>query len=415
MFRSLEHRRFRVFAGGFATATTATWMHRVAQDWLILQLTGSGVALGVITALQFTPMLLLSPWGGVIADRYPRRALLIGTQTAMGVLATALGLVVIAGVAEPWHVYLIALLFGGATAVDQPARQAYVGDIVPPELLQNAVGLTGALFNLGRVIGPAVSGLGIAAAGSTAPVLLATALLYAMVAILWRVAGDDGLEKRVKPTSKARLPDGFLYIRRNPDLLLVVILVGFVATFGLNFQLTTALMATGTFRLGADAYGLLSSVLACGALTGALLAARRGAPGPRRVVFAGVVFGLLELAAGLMPDYPTFMISLFPVGVAMLTFATTASTTVQLTSDPAMRGRVMGIYLLVVFGANPLGGPVIGWMAEAFGARWTLIGGGAVSALAALVAGLVLRCRSRAAGAVTEPLPQGTDTASGDR
>nr|WP_283133338.1 MFS transporter [Rhizohabitans arisaemae] len=398
MFRSLRHRGFRIFAGGFTGATTAMWMQRVAQDWLTLELTGSGIALGAVTALQFTPILLFSLWGGVIADRYPRRRVLIWTHILMGAQAGLLGLLVATGTVQMWHVYLLALLFGATTAVDQPVRQAYVGDIVPADRLPNAIALTGALFNVGRVVGPALSGLAIAFADSTWPVLVANGLLYGLVAVVWAftLSGTTEAGPTRGSAGKPRLREGLTTIRSDRDLVLVFTVIGVVSLFGLNFSLTTALMATAEFGRGPDAYGLLSSTLACGAFAGALIAARLERPGPRRVVAAAAVFGVLEVVSGAMPTYAAFMAALLPIGVAMLVLTMTTSTVVQVSADPAVRGRVVGFYYLVVFGTNPLGGLMTGWLSETFGPRSSLILGGAVSVAIALTAALVLRRRAPA-------------------
>ncbi len=393
-FRSLRVRNYRLFAIGQVVSNTGTWMQRVAQDWLVLELTHSGTALGITIGLQFLPLLLFGLWGGVIADRYSKRTLLIGTQAAMGVLALLLGVLDLAGVVQVWHVYLLAFGLGLATALDNPARQSFVMEMVGPDDLSNAVSLNSATFNFARVMGPAVAGLLVTMAG-TGPVFLINAASYlAVILSLARMrTGELRLQPPV-PREKGQLRDGLRYVAGSPKLLLPIIIVGFVGTFGMNFQLTMALFAKNVFGKGPEAFGLLSSALALGALMGALLSARRGRPDPALLVGAAVTFGVLEVVTGLMPTYWTFAAMLVPTGLALLTLNTAANATTQLNSDPAMRGRVMSLYMLVFLGGTPLGAPVIGWVAEQFGPRWSLLVGGAVSAVASVVAALVLARRN---------------------
>ncbi|HEU4490908.1 MAG TPA: MFS transporter [Jiangellales bacterium] len=404
-FRSLRIRDYRLLWTGMAVSNVGTWMQRVAQDWLVLVLSGgSGVALGITTGLQFLPFLLVAPFGGLLADRLPKRYLLMGTNAAMGLLAAVLGVLAITGVAQVWHVYILAFLLGVGTALDHPARQTFVSDLVGTDDVANAVALNSASFNAARMIGPATAGLLIAAFGP-GPVFLVNALTFAgpLVALaLMRSAGaltPDTVERR-----PGMLRDGLRYVRGRPDILGVLAILFFVGTFGLNFQMTTALMATEVFGMGAGAYGLLGSIMAIGSLAGALLAARRGRPRRRVVVGAAVAFALLEIAAGLMPTYWLFAVSLVPVGIAALTFITTANAYVQTSVAPAVRGRIMALYIMVFMGGTPLGAPIVGWVGEQFGARWSVSGGGAIALAGTLLAtavmarrsGLVVRPRRRA-------------------
>ena len=390
-FRSLRNRNYRLYYAGGVVSNTGTWMQRVAQDWLVLQLSdNNGVALGITTGLQFLPMLLVGPWAGTLADRYSKRRLLVMTQAFMAAVAVALGLLDVTGVVEVWHVYLLAALLGIGTAVDNPARQSFVIEMVGPEDLPNAVGLNSASFNLGRVIGPALAGLLIELL-DTGPVFLLNALSFlAVIAALTRMDS-----RRLQPAPRAarargQVREGIRYVRSRPDLMTVMVLVFFVGTFGLNFQMTTALMATEVFDKGAGQFGLLGSVMAVGSLCGALLAARRGRPRLRLLLLAALVFGILEVAAGFMPTYLLFALILVPVGVSALTFITSANSTMQLGVEPVMRGRVMALYMAVFFGGTPVGAPLVGAVAEAYGARWSLVMGGVVSAVAAVVAAVVL-------------------------
>ncbi|MFI0351648.1 MFS transporter [Actinomadura sp. 9N407] len=389
MFRSLRTRNYRLYISGQIVSNTGTWMQRVAQDWLVLELAhGSGTALGITTGLQFLPMLLFGLWSGVIADRYPKRRVLMMTQVAMGLLALVLGVLVVTGNAQVWHVYLLAFGLGLATVMDNPTRQSFVVEMVGRKDLPNAIALNSATFNGARLLGPAVAGVLIAVLG-TGPVFLLNAASFGAVLLslyLMRVSELHATEPVKR--AKGQLREGLRYVRGRRDLMLVLVLVLFVATFGMNFQLTTALMAREVFHSGASSFGLASSMLALGALSGALLAARRATrPRMRMLVGAAVLFGALEVATGLMPFYWSFLVLLVPTGIAMMTFTTAANSTLQLSVAPEMRGRVMGLYMFVFLGTNPFGAPMIGWMAERFGPRMSIVLGGLIALLAALVVG----------------------------
>ncbi len=366
-------------------------MQRVAQDWLVLQLSGqSGVALGITTGLQFLPMLVLAPFAGTLADRYSKRKVLIATQSFMAAVGVILGVLDITGVAQVWHVYVLALLLGVGAACDAPARQSFVIEMVGRDDLANAVGLNSASFNLGRVIGPALAGFLIVLVG-TGPVFLINAASFgAVIFALTKMRPAELMPVPRAARGRGQLLEGIRYVRRRPDLVMVMVVVFFVGTFGLNFQLTSALMATEIYGKGAGEYGLLGTFVAIGSLSGALLAARRGRPRIRLIVASAVAFGLVEIVAGLMPSYWTFVATLIPLGLFQMTMLNSANATMQLAVDPAMRGRVMALYMAVLMGGTPIGSPLIGWLAETFGARWSLIVGGAVSVAAALVAGALL-------------------------
>ncbi|HEU4912405.1 MAG TPA: MFS transporter [Actinomycetes bacterium] len=390
-FRSLRNRNYRIYYAGGVVSNVGTWMQRIAQDWLVLRLSDNdGVALGITTGLQFLPMLLVGPWGGMLADRYSKRKLLIVTQAFMGLVALALAGLDLSGVVAVWHVYVLALLLGLGTAVDNPTRQSFVIEMVGAEDLPNAVGLNSASFNLGRVVGPALAGLLIEVFG-TGPVFLLNGLSFlAVILALTRLRVSELQPSPRAGRGSGQVLEGIRYVRSRPDLLTVMVLVFFVGTFGLNFQLTMALMATQEFDKGAGEFGLLGSIMAVGSLSGALLAARRGRPRLRLVLGAALAFGAVEVVSGLMPTYLLFAAILVPVGLTALTFITAANSTMQLGVDPVMRGRVMALYMAVFFGGTPLGAPLVGAVAEAFGARWSLILGGVVSGLAAVVAAFVL-------------------------
>jgi MFS family permease len=403
-FSSLRNRNFRLFVGGQVVSNTGTWMQRVAQDWLVLQLSGgSGTALGITTALQFLPLLLFSLWGGVLADRLPKRTVLVITQAVMGLQALVLGLLVVTHQAELWQVYVLAFLLGSVTALDNPTRQSFVPEMVGTRDLPNAVALGSATFNLGRVLGPAAAGL-LIAAFSTGPVFLINAASYLAVIVSLLLMRTADLRPTARPArGPGALRAGLRYVRHHPDLRLVIALIAVVGTFGLNFQITIALMATQEFGKGARAYGLLGTAFAIGSLTGALMSARRAGrtaskPSLRRVILLAGGFAVMEIAAGLSPSYPVFFVALIPTGVLALNFVTSANANLQLTAEPAMRGRVMALYTLVFFGGSPVGAPFIGWLAQTAGARWSLLGGGAVTLLGAVIVLLVHRARGAEPG-----------------
>ena len=387
LFSSLAVRNYRLFASGQVVSLTGTWMQRVAQDWLVLDLShNSGTAIGITTGLQFAPVLFFGMYGGVIADRFPKRRTLVITQIVMGIFALCLGLLDVTNTVQLWHVYVLAAALGVASAIDAPVRQAFVTELVGPSLLANAVGLNSATFNTARVLGPAVAGLMIASVGTAWVFLLNAASFVAVVSALLAMREPDLFVGKPIERRPGAVREGLRYVRSRPDLLAVIGLTGVIGTLGFNFQMTSALLTKNTFHHGAESYGLISAVYAFGSLLGALLAARRDRPLRRLVFLAGAGYGVLEVASGLMPTYWSFFALLIPFGLSTLTFSTAANTTVQLTAPPAMRGRVMALYLIVFMGGTPIGAPFIGWVAEVAGPRWSLIVGGLASLVAAIVA-----------------------------
>jgi MFS family permease len=388
-FRSLRNRNYRLFAAGQVVSNTGTWMQRIAQDWLVLTLTHSGTALGVVTALQFLPILLFSVWGGVLADRFPKRTMLMITQSSMGVLSVILGVLTVSGHITEWQIYAFALLLGVVTAADTPARQSFVAEMVGAEDLQNAVSLNAANFNLGRVVGPAVAGLliGLFASEVTGSgwVFLINAASYAAV-----VTGLALIRKRDLHTQKRARPgrggqrEAFRYVLTRPDLLAVLCTVSMFGTFGLNFPVLLPLYTTQVFHSGASAYGVISAVMAVGSLFGALLAARRKVARVRMVLGGAFLFGLLEMAGSTMPGITSYAAVLAVTGLAGLTTATTANAVMQTSVAAELRGRVTGVYVLVFMGGTPLGSPIVGWLAGQIGVRWTQTLCGAITAAAAL-------------------------------
>lgn len=382
MFRSLRIRNYRLFAFGQVVSNSGTWMQRVAQDWLVLQLSGgSGVALGITTALQFLPMLLFGLWGGALVDRLSKRRLLITTQALMGVLALGLGVLVALGSAQVWHVYLFALGMGLITVVDNPARQTFVMEMVGRRDLPNAVALNSASFQLGRVVGPAIAGLLIAAIGM-GPVFLINALSFVgVIAGLSMMRTSELHVSDPAPPAKGQIRAGLRYIAGRRDLVLLLVMIAFVQLFGSNGQNQFALMVKNVFHAGAQSYGLAAACFAVGALTGALLAARREAPRVRTVLFGAFMFGALQIVAGAMPGYTAFVLVLIPLGVVFMTFTTAMNALFQLSVETHMRGRVMAMYMLVFLGVAPIGAPIVGVIADTFGPQVSLAVGGTVSVL----------------------------------
>jgi len=404
MFRSLRVRNYRLYAAGQLVSLTGTWMQRVAQDWLVLELTNSGTALGVVTALQFLPSLLFGLWGGLLADRYDKRKLLLATQTGLALVALILGVLDVTGIVQYWQVLVLALALGLVSAIDSPVRQSFVVEMVGPDDLTNAVGLNSTIFNSARILGPAVAGVMITAIG-TGWAFVANGI--SSIAVLTALALMRPAELRPSPAIdriRGQLRAGLHYVRQRQDLLLTMVLVFVVGTFGLNFQITTALLAKQVFHRSATGYGLLSTALAVGACVGAVLATRRRTrPSLLFLLLAAMAFGLLEILAGSMPGFGATALMLVLVGLAMLTFTTAANSSVQLGVEATMRGRVMALYLMCFLGGTPIGAPIVGWVANTVGPRWGMIGGGLVCmAMAVGMALYLVRRRSLHIADVTD-------------
>jgi MFS family permease len=388
-FRSLGGFNYRTWAVGALVSNVGTWMQRTAQDWLVLtQLTReNATAVGVVMALQFGPPALLLPLTGLAADRVDRRKLLLATQASAGALALGLGVLTILGVVQLWHVYVFALLLGCVTAFDGPARQTFVSELVAEAELSNAVALNSASFNSARLIGPAIAGLLIARVG-TGWVFLINAVSFGAVLGSLSLLRKNELHVRERIEGAAGgLVAGFRYVWQRPELRTVLFMLFLIGTFGLNFPIFIASMSVSVFHRGAGTYGLLTSSMAVGSVVGALLSARRAQP---RVVFllaGATLFGVGLCVAALTPSYTLFGLALVLVGLAAQTFTTTANGTVQLGTAPAMRGRVMAIFMAIALGGTPIGGPIVGFVADRFGPRWALAVG-AVAGLAAALAGL---------------------------
>lgn len=389
MFAALGIRNYRLFFSGQVVSNTGTWMQRIAQDWLVLQITDSPLAVGITTALQFLPMLLFGLWGGLIADRYPKRRLLLATQMFMGLLAALLAALTLTGHVQIWQVYLIAFGLGLATVVDNPSRQTFVNEMVPHELVRNAVSLNSGNFQLARMLGPAVAGVVISAVGSGWAFGINAVSYLAPIAGLLAMRNTE-LQPQQRPVrGPGQIREGLRYVRGQPALLWPIVLVFFVGTFGYNFAIILSAYTKEVFASGADVYGLLNTAMAGGSVVGALLAARRST-GRLSVLFgsaAGV--GLLLVLLGLTPWFWPFVGLLVITGLTSVTFNTLGNSTVQLASDPELRGRVMSLYMLVFMGGTPLGSILVGAVTERWGAPLALVLSGGVCLSAALGAALL--------------------------
>jgi MFS family permease len=405
-FRSLRNQGFRWFAAGSLITNIAVWMQRIAQDWLVIQETGSPLAVGVTTALQFLPVLLFGPLFGAMADRWPKRRQIVLAGVGMGIAALLMGLVIVTGTLADWHIYALAFLLGTGAAADGPVRQAYLREIVPRDDLSNAISLNAASFHSARIIGPAIAGVTIAGIG-TGPVflLVGVGMLLGLVTLfgLGRVevstaTADDravpldeeeAIDEAALTAGRAGtggLRGAWQHLRARPALLITMALAGLVCAFALNFQVTVTLMATTVFGLGADEFGALTTIMAIGSIAGALLSARRQMPGFGLVVATAVVLGVLYAAAGYVPNFWWFGVAMLPIGLVSNTFMTSANAAVQLRVEPEFQGRVMALYIAASNALTPVGAPLIGWIAQLADARLSLAIGGTVAVAAALLA-----------------------------
>lgn len=388
MFRSLAGVNYRIWFAGALISNIGAWMQRTAQDWYVLtELTDNdAVAVGITMALQFGPALVIGPYAGILADRIPGRRLLAGTQITLAILALGLGLIIVTGVAELWMVYLFALGLGITTAIDAPARQTFVGELVGVEDLPNAVALNSASFNTARLIGPAVAGLLTVLIGAGWVIVVNAFTFLAMLLALYLLRENELHPMKKDKKSRGQFREGLAYVRRRSDLMVIFAMVFLMGTFGFNFAIFTATMASVEFDRGAGEFGLMSSVIAVGSVTGALLSARRDRPRLRVIVGAALGFSATMVIAALMPTFELFTASLAPVGFFALTMITSANAYVQTTTRPAIRGRVMSLYLMIFMGGTPIGGPLLGLIANELGARWAIGVGAVAGVIAAIVA-----------------------------
>ncbi|MBB3050346.1 MFS family permease [Prauserella isguenensis] len=389
MFASLRVRNYRLFFAGQVVSNIGTWMQRTAQDWLVFTLSGNDpVALGVAVALQFLPTLLLSLWAGVLADRVDKRKLLFAIQVCILAQAAVLGGLAVSGAVELWHVYLLCFILGTLSALEVPTRQSFVAELVGKDQVANAVALNSSVFNMARIVGPAIAGLAIVAVGEGWLFLGNAVSTLAVLAGLAAMRPGELYRGKAVARGKGQLREGLRYVRGRPDLMAIMLLMLFVSTFAITFFTSLAVVAGNVFGTEADGYGMLSTLLAVGTFGGALLSARRGSkgkPSMRLLLGAAMALGVLELATSFMPTYLAFGLALVPLGLATITFLNTANALVQTSVSPQMRGRVMGLYVLMVMGGNPIGGLLTGWMAETFGGRSPFYIGGTVAMLAAVI------------------------------
>jgi MFS family permease len=405
-FASLSVRNYRVFFLGMLVSATGTWMQSVAQGWLVLKLTGSGTMVGLVTAAQFLPMLLGGVFGGVIADRFDKRRILFMSQTVLGVSAGLLAVVTLTGVVQTWMVFACALLTGCGTVVDNPTRQAFVSELVGPDKVANAVALNSAMVNAARIVGPALAGLLILVAG-TGTCFAYNAVSYGAVLIsLTRLRADELHRSTPVARGRGQVRAGLTYAWRMPELRSTILLVAVVGTFALNFTVLTPLLVRFTFDAGPGTLGILTSVMGAGSLIGALVAAARAKPTPKVLIGAAAALGLAMFGVAAAPSVIVAAVFLALTGAATITFLSTANSTLQLSSSPEMRGRVMSLYLLVFLGSTPIGGPIVGFIAQQLSPRIGFVVGAVASLVGAFfAAGSVLRARRRSfAPQPSEPL-----------
>ncbi|HEY0693186.1 MAG TPA: MFS transporter [Kribbella sp.] len=409
-FSALQVRNFRLLVTGLFVSSTGGWVQRIAQDWLVLTITGSATAVGVTTALQFTPTLLLGLFGGVIADRFPKRRILLVTQATMGTLAAILATLALTGDVHVWQVYTLALILGLATAVDNPTRQSFVTELVGRQRLRNAISMVSSTFQLGGLIGPALGGAMIGAVGTGWAFALNAVTFFGSISALLMMRENEmpGLSAARKASHGMRirdgLRDGLKYAVHEPAVRWAVVLVGIFGMFTISLPVTLTAFADVVFQTGATGYGVLNSVVAVGSLAGALLSARRLRPTRlRNLVGIASILAVTEMVAAVAPSLWTFLPLLCALGMATLMFLTAAQSMVQLTTPDGLRGRVAGIYNLVFIGGGAIGGPLVGWIAEHYGARFSLLLAGLIPATATVAIAVKLARSGRLRLVVLRP------------
>jgi MFS family permease len=390
---SLRVPNFRLFTLSNILAMSGIWMQRIAQDWLVLELSGSVTAVGITVALQFAPMLLFGLYGGLIVDRYSKRMLLIVTQATVGALSAVLAVLAITGVVEVWHIFVIAFLVGMVTVIDNPTRQVFVNELVGPRHLRNAISVNSSVFQLGGLIGPAIAGVLLVAVGAGWAFAINALACAVTVFTLFQLSTSTLIRTAAMPRSKGQLREGLAYVRRKPVIFWSIVMVAILSVFALSMPVILSAYATEIYDVGAAGYGLFNSLVAAGALTGAILSTRRRSVRLRTVVLAGVSWGVLQAIAGLAPTQVGFAALLVALGIANLLFITAANSLVQMSSNIGIRGRVMSLYVLVLLGGQAVGGPLMGWIVETSGAQFGMTLSGFVPALAAVVIGIHLARR----------------------
>lgn len=389
-FSALRLHNYRLYVLAQFIANTAGWMQRIAVDWLVLEITGSVALVGLTIALQFLPTLLLGAWAGVIADRFPKRTVLLFCQSLVGVLSLALAIVALSGDAQLWAVYALVLGIGVLQVIDSPARSVFVNELVGPLHLRNAISVNASTFHLGALLGPAISGVLIVAIGSGWAIAVNVGAMAAGLCLLLAMRTDELLVAPRAPRAKGQIREAARYILGKPTLFWTMVMVAFVAVFGMPMPVLLAGMADTVYDTGATGYGLYNSLAAIGAFLGALASTRRGSLRLRTIVFGAMLYGLLQLLAGMAPFYPMFLAILPAIGLSRLLLMTASETMVQLSSNLVIRGRVMAFWVMVVVGGQAVGGPLMGWLAEELGSKTAMAISGGVPAAAAVVIAILL-------------------------
>jgi MFS family permease len=393
-FAALRGPNFRLYISGQAVSLIGTWMQTVAQSWLVLQLTGSATAIGIVLALQTVPMLLLGPYGGVVADRSDKRRLMIGLQSLMGVQALILGLLVVTDTIALWHVYVLAVALGLNQCFENPARQSFMLELVGPEDLRNAVSLQSVLASCSRMIGPAVAGLVIAAGGLGVCFLLNAASFVAVVTSLLRLDVSRLQRSPAAARAKGQLREGFAYVRRTSDLAVPLLMMALVGCLAFEFQVVLPVLADHTFAAGAGAYGFLTAAMGAGSVVGGLAVATWGRTGTRPLILTSLAFGIAMAVAAAAPNLTTLIVLMVIVGALSVTFTSTTNSSLQLASAPTMRGRVMALWSVAFLGSTAIGGPIAGWVCEQWGGRAGLLLGAVACLVAAAMGVVALRRRT---------------------
>lgn len=395
MFAALSIRNYRLYFTGSVISNIGTWMQRIAQDWLVLELTNSPFAVGITMALQFLPLLLFGLYGGLIADRYDKHRLLLITQTASALLAAAIAILTLGGWIAVWHIYAIAFALGIVTVIDNPARQVFVNDMVPARLVRNAVSLNSGSFQIARLVGPAVAGLLIAAVGSGWAFAINAVSFLATIVALALMHTTEFQRQPHAARSRGQLREGLRYVAARPHILWVVVVAFFIGTFGFNFAILLSAYAKITFNSTSELYGYMNTALAVGSLAGALLAARRATVRLSLLFIVASLFGGSMMVLGATPWLIPFFGVLVVTGMLAISFNTMANASVQLATDAVVRGRVMSLYMLVLAGGTPLGGPLIGAITAEWGAPMATMLSGAICLIAAIVAAIFAARQTR--------------------
>jgi MFS family permease len=368
-FSSLSVPNYRLYFFGQIVSMSGTWIQSVAQMWLVYQITGSGVALGVVTALQFTPVLVAGMWGGIVADRFDKRKILMATQSAAALLAALLGILTAFEIVELWMIYVLAFALGSVSVIEVPTRQSFVIEMVGEDQLSNAIGLNSTVFTSARVIGPAIAGVLIAGVGIAWCFLINALSFAAVIVSLTKMNAAELHRGAPVERSKGQLREGLRYVWNTPILRTSLLMMAIIGTIAFNFRILLPVMAEEEFGGGAGTYGALSAVMGVGTVLGALFVASRKYPTRKTLIYSAMAYGVLIVIAGLAPNVSLEMIALVPMGAAGIAFIATANSTLQLNAKESMRGRVMALYSVVFLGSTPIGSPIVGWIGETFGVR----------------------------------------------